>query len=236
MAMQLVDMLASPWKPSRYRDTYQEKLRELVKAKAEGQEIEPTQEAPPATNVVALMSVLQGSIDQTRGTSRDRAAEPRQKKPAPARKTARTPAGKTAGKSELRQLSKAELYQRATEQDITGRSKMGPDELIAALARAGRRAQDEHRLNPASAPHLMPWTLPEPMLTISDNSPGPPSPGPPPLYVADPKWDGFRALVAVDAGRVVLRSRRGTEILPAFPEIEAGPSQLPDASALDGDM
>lgn len=28
---------------------------------------------------------------------------------------------------------------------------------------------------------------------------------------------GFRALVSVDVGQVVLRSRRGTEILPAFP-------------------
>ena len=48
--------------------------------------------------------------------------------------------------------------------------------------------------------------------------------------------DGFRALVSVDAGRVVLRSRRGTEMLPAFPEIGAGAAQLPDATALDGVM
>ncbi|MGY5061009.1 ATP-dependent DNA ligase [Streptomyces sp. 900105755] len=48
--------------------------------------------------------------------------------------------------------------------------------------------------------------------------------------------DGFRALVSVDAGRVVLRSRRGTEMLPAFPEIAAGAAQLPDATALDGEL
>jgi DNA end-binding protein Ku len=36
-------------------------------------------------------------------------------------------------------LSKAELYQQATEQDITGRSKMSREELIDALNRAGRR-------------------------------------------------------------------------------------------------
>jgi DNA end-binding protein Ku len=37
-----------------------------------------------------------------------------------------------------RQLSKAELYQRATDQDIAGRSKMSREQLIDALARAGR--------------------------------------------------------------------------------------------------
>jgi hypothetical protein len=46
--------------------------------------------------------------------------------------------------------------------------------------------------------------------------------------------DGFRALLSVDAGQVVLRSRHGTEMLPAFPEIGAGArQQLPGATALE---
>ena len=61
------------------------------------------------------------------------------------------------------------------------------------------------------------WTLPEPMLTtpvsVPDLRPG---------CAAEPKWDGFRALVSVDAGRVVLRSRRDTEMGPSFPEVVAG--------------
>ncbi|WP_225320561.1 hypothetical protein [Streptomyces luteolifulvus] len=40
---------------------------------------------------------------------------------------------------ELRQLSKAELYQRATEQKITDRSKMSREQLVDALDSAGRR-------------------------------------------------------------------------------------------------
>jgi hypothetical protein len=48
--------------------------------------------------------------------------------------------------------------------------------------------------------------------------------------------DGFRALVSADAGKVALRSRRGTDMGPAFPEIVAGAGQLPDATALDGVM
>jgi ATP-dependent DNA ligase len=37
-----------------------------------------------------------------------------------------------------------------------------------------------------------------------------------------PRWDGFRALVSVDADRVLLRSGRGTQLLPAFSEVAAG--------------
>ncbi|MFF5370121.1 Ku protein [Streptomyces sp. NPDC013187] len=156
MALQLVDSLSGVWEPSRYRDTYQEKVRELVKAKAEGQEVAAAEEAPAATNVVDLMQALQGSIDQARGGER--------KQPGSARGTARKPAAGTskktaarkappttarassasrrergAGKSELRQLSKAELYERATEQDLPGRSRMSRQDLIDALSRTGRR-------------------------------------------------------------------------------------------------
>ncbi|MEU3787466.1 ATP-dependent DNA ligase [Streptomyces sp900129855] len=57
-----------------------------------------------------------------------------------------------------------------------------------------------------------------------------------PGWAAEPKWDGFRALLSVDAGRVVLRSRRGTEMAASFPEIVAGAVQLPDATAFDGEL
>jgi len=33
---------------------------------------------------------------------------------------------------------------------------------------------------------------------------------------------------------MVLRSRRGTQMAPAFPEITAGAAQLPDETTLDG--
>ncbi|MGW3465105.1 hypothetical protein ACWDE9_38530 [Streptomyces olivaceoviridis] len=48
------------------------------------------------------------------------------------------------------------------------------------------------------------------------------------------KWDGFRAVVSADTGRLVLRSRNDPETGAAFPEIVAGAAQLPDATALDG--
>ncbi|MFJ5730976.1 non-homologous end joining protein Ku [Streptomyces paradoxus] len=154
MALQLVDSLSGPWEPSRYRDTYQEKVRELVKAKAEGQEVAAAEEAPAATNVVDLMQALQGSIDQAHGGKKKQAGSARKTAPKPAARTSRRTAGRKeqpkaarassrergAGKSELRQLSKAELYERATEHDLPGRSKMSRQELIDALSRTrGRR-------------------------------------------------------------------------------------------------
>jgi ATP-dependent DNA ligase len=57
-----------------------------------------------------------------------------------------------------------------------------------------------------------------------------------PGCAAEPKWDGFRALVSVDAGQVVLRSRRGTEMGPSFLEVVAGAVHLPDATSLDGEL
>ncbi|MET7436278.1 non-homologous end joining protein Ku [Streptomyces sp. NPDC004082] len=165
MALQLVDTLSGSWDPARYHDTYQEKVRELVKAKAEGQEITVAEGPPTATNVIDLMSVLQGSIDQAQ-KGREAAGEPKQQgRTRPTRKSASKPASKatkeqntakkapstkrrpsaTTGsqgrtsKDELRQFSKAELYQRATEQNINGRSKMSRSQLIDSLASAGRR-------------------------------------------------------------------------------------------------
>ncbi|AQS65928.1 Ku protein [Streptomyces pactum] len=173
MAMRLVDALSGPWEPDRYRDTYQEKVRALVRAKAEGKEVAVAEEAPRATNVVDLMEVLRGSLEQAKGAGgeqepaktkrtggrrtsaprkkdteprnkhsepRNKHLEPRKKGSVP-RKKATTPSREAPpGRGELRELSKAELYQRATEQDIAGRSKMSRDELIDALTGArGRR-------------------------------------------------------------------------------------------------
>lgn len=55
---------------------------------------------------------------------------------------------------------------------------------------------------------------------------------------AEPKWDGFRTiLVRPGGGRTVLRSRRGTDLTAAFPEIaEAGERDLPPDTVLDGEL
>ncbi|MFF1707134.1 Ku protein [Streptomyces sp. NPDC058252] len=136
LAIQLVDALSAPWEPGRYHDTFEEKVRELVQAKAEGQEIAVAEEAPQATNVIDLMSVLQGSLDQARQTGQKKAAEPRQTKKTPARKTARKPAvtaakkpaapkappktARTTSKARRQSGGKSELQQRARRSCTSG--------------------------------------------------------------------------------------------------------------------
>ncbi|MEW2258267.1 ATP-dependent DNA ligase [Streptomyces sp. NPDC047869] len=77
----------------------------------------------------------------------------------------------------------------------------------------------------------MTWSLPEPMLSVATDSPELTT-----GWAAEPKWDGFRAAVCIDADTVMLRSRRGTQMGPAFPEIVVGTAQLPDQTALDGEL
>lgn len=50
-----------------------------------------------------------------------------------------------------------------------------------------------------------------------------------------PAWGsvGLPGALSVEAGTVVLRSRRGTDMGPAFPEIVAAAGRLPDATAID---
>ncbi|MEU9198377.1 ATP-dependent DNA ligase [Streptomyces hundungensis] len=78
----------------------------------------------------------------------------------------------------------------------------------------------------------MDWTLPEPMLAAAVDSPTLPA-----RHAAEPKWDGFRALLARFAdGRVVIRSRRGTDMTAAFGEVTAAVSSLPMDVGLDGEL
>ncbi|MES4886169.1 hypothetical protein ABVB69_37620 [Streptomyces sp. NPDC000349] len=67
----------------------------------------------------------------------------------------------------------------------------------------------------------MTWTLPEPILTDTVRSPVLP-----PRSAAEPKWDGFRAGLCIDGGQVMLRSRRGTQMAPAFPEVVTGAADV----------
>jgi ATP-dependent DNA ligase len=52
----------------------------------------------------------------------------------------------------------------------------------------------------------------------------------------EPKWDGYRSILQVADGVVTLRSRKGTNLTAAFPDvIEAAASQVPPGVVLDGE-
>jgi DNA end-binding protein Ku len=63
MAGQLIDAMSGPWKPTDYRDTYTDRVNELIKAKKKGAEFTMADEAPEATGVADLMEVLRRSVE-----------------------------------------------------------------------------------------------------------------------------------------------------------------------------
>ncbi|WP_458246835.1 ATP-dependent DNA ligase [Streptomyces sp. MAI_2237] len=78
----------------------------------------------------------------------------------------------------------------------------------------------------------MTWTLPDPVLTSA--VPGPDLPA---GSAAEPKWDGYRAQLGRRGDSVLLRSRHGTDMTTAFPEIRAAAlERLPEQTGLDGEL
>ncbi len=61
LARRLVDSLAAPFEPSKYRDEYQHRVREMLESKRQGMEITPVA-VPRLAPVVDLMEALQKSL------------------------------------------------------------------------------------------------------------------------------------------------------------------------------
>jgi DNA end-binding protein Ku len=146
MALRLVEAMAAEWKPEKHRDRFRERVLEVVSQKVRGEEIVAEKE-PAAPRVVDLMKALRASLEATGGATARRsnggAARPSDGalSPSAGRQGASARSARAQGmtrvpdQQDLRSLSKAELYERATEADVSGRSKMSRDELIRALER-----------------------------------------------------------------------------------------------------
>ncbi|MFD7996779.1 non-homologous end joining protein Ku [Streptomyces mexicanus] len=161
-ARQLIDALTIDWCPEDYHDTYEERVRELVEAKRRGEGVVGEAGPPEATNVIDLMAALERSVERARSrkaghgaqrTEKAQGAEGQETGAEKAKgaekaggrggkgsgKTGRKAAGKAGGRArggagdDLGALSKAQLYQRAGEAGIAGRSRMKRDQLIEAL-------------------------------------------------------------------------------------------------------
>jgi DNA end-binding protein Ku len=189
MAEQLVDMLAVDWKPEDYRDTFEEKVHELIAAKQAGQEATAPEAAPAPSNVLDLMDILGRSLESAKtgsgsaakpddaqapaeagaksaakkvkssatgtdskaGTAAGRASagghRPKdtggKKSTSTRARPATSATGKKTGtaagrrKEDLSELTKAELYKKATAADLPHRSTMTRDQLQTALETTG---------------------------------------------------------------------------------------------------
>lgn len=133
-ARQLIDVLVTTWDPEQYRDSFEDRVHELIDAKREGAEIVSAESAPESSNVLDLMALLQRSIDERSGVPAQTAA------PAGGERENVQPIKPTGpSREELGELTKAELYERATEAGVSGRSKMTREELVDALAGGGKK-------------------------------------------------------------------------------------------------
>jgi DNA end-binding protein Ku len=114
-AVAVIEELSTEWEPERYQDCYRERLRRVIDRKRKGERIKaPTPEKEP-TPVPDLMAALERTLENVR-----------------AGQDARHGADGD-GDGELEELSREELYERAQEEDVPGRSKMSREELVEAL-------------------------------------------------------------------------------------------------------
>ncbi len=96
MARQLIDSLSAPFEPEKFRDSYRERVLELIERKAAGEEVavQPVAERP--SEVPDLMAALEASLATVRGdgdgdgaaADDDVAAAPRRRRRAAARRAA----------------------------------------------------------------------------------------------------------------------------------------------------
>jgi DNA end-binding protein Ku len=128
MAEQLVDSLSMEWEPADFHDTFQERVQELIKAKKKGETVEKSEQPAESTNVVDLMDALRASVDQAKSKG-------------PARRRTKHAAARGRSAPALESLTKAELYELASDADIAGRSSMKREDLIKALVTEQRQHQ-----------------------------------------------------------------------------------------------
>jgi DNA end-binding protein Ku len=68
LARQIIESLATDWKPERYHDTYTEELRSIIKRKAKGGDVtvEEPEPAGEGAAVIDLMEALEASVKKTK--------------------------------------------------------------------------------------------------------------------------------------------------------------------------
>jgi DNA end-binding protein Ku len=129
VAVSLIDAMTTDWDSSNYRDTYRERVEQLIEAKKNDEKVVVDQEPPAEGKVVDLLQALQASVDKAKGH-----------KPGNTGRDAKVRTSKDTSKADgLDGLTKEELYDLAQELDVAGRSKMDRDELQKAVARAQKK-------------------------------------------------------------------------------------------------
>jgi DNA end-binding protein Ku len=120
-----IERRADGFHPEKYEDDYQERLKALIEKKVENEKDiaeQPSELAGEPDEVPDLMAALERSLAGSRGDGAGAASA----------KTKKRNGGEPVSGS-----SREELYSRATELGIKGRSKMTKEELAEAIGRRG---------------------------------------------------------------------------------------------------
>jgi DNA end-binding protein Ku len=131
IAKKLVDSLTDAWDPSRYKNTYRQRVEELVEQKRAGHAVVHGAEDRPKSNVIDLMSALQASID--RSTKRPTRSAAKASAPS---KSASMKVSAHRERLGLDAMTKADLLDRAKQLKLDVTSKMTKDDLIRAVSAA----------------------------------------------------------------------------------------------------
>lgn len=83
LARTLIETLAAPFEPEKFKDTYRERLKQLIEAKVEGRQVAEA-ETPPPAKVVDIMEALEKSLAaaKDRKPAKPERAKTRKRQPA----------------------------------------------------------------------------------------------------------------------------------------------------------
>ena len=87
LATQIIDSLASEWKPEQYHDTYAEVLKGRIKAKDKGKQVVEEDRPEPDAKVLDLMEALEASVRDAKA-ARGRSGSTTKKRSTKAKKSA----------------------------------------------------------------------------------------------------------------------------------------------------
>jgi len=111
-AVTLIEAMSVDWDPARYEDRYRERLLDVIERKKTGKRITVPDDEDEPSPIPDLMAALERSLAQAQGRGD----------------------GASADGDDLAALSRDELYDRAQEAGVTGRSSMSKEQLVDALS------------------------------------------------------------------------------------------------------
>jgi DNA end-binding protein Ku len=122
-AVQLIEALSTDWDPGDWKDCYRVRLEDIIDRKRKGKRISAPKPQKEPSPVPDLMAALERSLADAQGKSGRK----------PQSGTRATAGSRREKKADLADLSREELYERAQEQEVPGRSSMTKDDLVKAL-------------------------------------------------------------------------------------------------------